>query len=291
MAGFSYQQHHHAPVAKEFQHDSNTIESGTLFSPNFPHECLQASPLNAEMIFETIHDDDNSSAKVPFISTTDHSSTIVRHNSSSSRVVDLQYCEENRYSQEMTPTLWQSRRHSSPTIKLKRESSVQKLKPDSSVSRNAKRVRPAKKQKKVPVELPTGCVHVRARRGEATDSHSLAERVRRQKISSKMKLLQSLVPGCDKITGKALVLDEIIRYVQSLKDRVQSFEAQLNLINGAFINEFEVNFNTETQAWQELFSSELQLPSILDSGSSLLPSDVEQTDVPAALLQPYLKHY
>ena len=60
---------------------------------------------------------------------------------------------------------------------LKRESSGQKLNPGSSVSRNAKRVRPAKKQKKVPVELPTGCVHVRARRGEATDNHSLAERV------------------------------------------------------------------------------------------------------------------
>jgi hypothetical protein len=31
--------------------------------------------------------------------------------------------------------------------------------------------------KKVPEEPPTGYVHVRARRGQATDSHSLAERV------------------------------------------------------------------------------------------------------------------
>jgi len=60
---------------------------------------------------------------------------------------------------------------------VKRESKRQKLNLNSSVSRNAKRVRPAKKQKKVPVEPPTGYVHVRARRGEATDSHSLAERV------------------------------------------------------------------------------------------------------------------
>ncbi|KAJ6705174.1 PROTEIN BICAUDAL C-like protein 1-A-LIKE [Salix purpurea] len=241
MEGFSYQQHHHASVVDEFQHDSNTIKSGTLFSPNLLHECLQ-------------------------------------------------YGEENRDSHDeaMTPTWWQLRKHSSPPIKLKRESSGQKLNPGSSVSRNAKRVRPAKKQKKVPVELPAGCVHVRARRGEATDNHSLAERARRQKISSKMKLLQSLVPGCDKITGKALVLDEIIRYVQSLKDRVQSFEAHLDLINGAFINEFEVNFNKETRSWQELFSSELQLPSILESGSSLLRSDVEKTDAPAAFLQPHL---
>ncbi|MQL90372.1 hypothetical protein Taro_022971 [Colocasia esculenta] len=41
-------------------------------------------------------------------------------------------------------------------------------------------------------------VHVRARRGQATDSHSLAERARREKINARMKLLQELVPGCNK---------------------------------------------------------------------------------------------
>nr|GMD77195.1 transcription factor bHLH49 isoform X1 [Ipomoea batatas] len=41
-------------------------------------------------------------------------------------------------------------------------------------------------------------IHVRARRGQATNSHSLAERVRREKISQRMKLLQDLVPGCNK---------------------------------------------------------------------------------------------
>jgi hypothetical protein len=82
------------------------------------------------------------------------------------------------------------------------------------------------------LELPKDCIHVRARRGEATDSHSLAERVqflgisnalflqsymvfavcfssvvsclkiqvRREKISQRMKLLQDLVPGCNKVT-------------------------------------------------------------------------------------------
>ncbi|KAK0574035.1 hypothetical protein LWI29_017309 [Acer saccharum] len=81
--------------------------------------------------------------------------------------------------------------------------------------------RSAKKQKKVCVEVPSGYVHVRQRRGQATDSHSLAERVRRQKISVRMKLLQSLVPGCDEMTGKALILDEIIRYVMTLQSQVQ----------------------------------------------------------------------
>lgn len=64
-------------------------------------------------------------------------------------------------------------------------------------------------------------IHVRARRGQATDSHSLAERVRREKMSERMKFLQDLVPGCRKVTGKAVMLDEIINYVQSLQRQVE----------------------------------------------------------------------
>ncbi|PPD91645.1 hypothetical protein GOBAR_DD11400 [Gossypium barbadense] len=37
-----------------------------------------------------------------------------------------------------------------------------------------------------------------------------------------MKLLQELVPGCNKISGTALVLDEIINHVQSLQRQVES---------------------------------------------------------------------
>ncbi|GJN38505.1 hypothetical protein PR202_gb27554 [Eleusine coracana subsp. coracana] len=70
-------------------------------------------------------------------------------------------------------------------------------------------------------EAPKGYIHVRARRGQATDSHSLAERVRRERISERMRVLQALVPGCDKVTGKALILDEIINYVQSLQNQVE----------------------------------------------------------------------
>ncbi|KAF8049435.1 hypothetical protein N665_2211s0006 [Sinapis alba] len=64
-------------------------------------------------------------------------------------------------------------------------------------------------------------IHVRARRGQATDSHSIAERARREKISERMKYLQALVPGCDKITSKAGMLDEIINYVLPLKRQVE----------------------------------------------------------------------
>ncbi|XP_064991418.1 transcription factor BHLH094-like isoform X2 [Musa acuminata AAA Group] len=65
------------------------------------------------------------------------------------------------------------------------------------------------------------CTHVRAKRGQATNSHSLAERIRREKISERMRLLQDLVPGCSKINGKALMLEEIINYVQSLQRQVE----------------------------------------------------------------------
>ncbi|KAA0045545.1 transcription factor bHLH78 [Cucumis melo var. makuwa] len=74
-------------------------------------------------------------------------------------------------------------------------------------------------------------VHVRARRGQATDSHSLAERARREKISERMKYLQNLVPGCNKIAGKAGMLDEIINYVQSLQQQVEFLSMKVAALN------------------------------------------------------------
>ncbi|BFG38191.1 hypothetical protein CerSpe_244650 [Prunus speciosa] len=74
-------------------------------------------------------------------------------------------------------------------------------------------------------------VHVRARRGQATDNHSLAERARREKINARMKLLQELVPGCNKISGTALVLDEIINHVQSLQRQVEFLSMRLAAVN------------------------------------------------------------
>ncbi|CAN6462667.1 unnamed protein product [Victoria cruziana] len=82
-----------------------------------------------------------------------------------------------------------------------------------------------------PTEPPKDYIHVRARRGQATDSHSLAERVRREKISERMKFLQDLVPGCNKVTGKAVMLDEIINYVQSLQRQVEFLSMKLATVN------------------------------------------------------------
>ncbi|XP_024523493.1 transcription factor bHLH66-like isoform X2 [Selaginella moellendorffii] len=57
---------------------------------------------------------------------------------------------------------------------------------------------------------------VRARRGQATDPHSIAERQRRERIAERMKELQGLVPNANK-TDKAIMLDEIIEYVKFLQ--------------------------------------------------------------------------
>ncbi|VVA96806.1 unnamed protein product [Arabis nemorensis] len=92
-------------------------------------------------------------------------------------------------------------------------------------------------------------IHVRARRGQATDSHSLAERVRREKISERMKLLQDLVPGCNKVTGKALMLDEIINYVQSLQRQVEFLSMKLSSVNT------RLDFNMEALVSKDIFPS------------------------------------
>ncbi|KAJ6672179.1 STEROL REGULATORY ELEMENT-BINDING PROTEIN [Salix viminalis] len=117
-----------------------------------------------------------------------------------------------------------------------------------------------KAEKKVPEEPSTGYVHVRARRGQATDSHSLAERVRREKISERMKMLQRLVPGCDKVTGKALMLDEIINYVQSLQNQVEFLSMKLASANPLFYD-----FGMELDAF-------MIKPESLSSMSPPLPS-------------------
>ncbi|KAI4990316.1 hypothetical protein ZWY2020_038679 [Hordeum vulgare] len=61
---------------------------------------------------------------------------------------------------------------------------------------------------------------VRARRGQATDPHSIAERLRRERIAERMKALQELVPNANK-TDKATMLDEIIDYVKFLQLQVK----------------------------------------------------------------------
>lgn len=97
-------------------------------------------------------------------------------------------------------------------------------------------------------------IHVRARRGQATDSHSLAERVRREKISERMKILQDLVPGCNKVTGKALMLDEIINYVQSLQHQVKFLSMKLASVNTS------PDYKVDALMSKEMFQSNEAIP-------------------------------
>ncbi|XP_010427669.1 PREDICTED: transcription factor bHLH60-like [Camelina sativa] len=105
---------------------------------------------------------------------------------------------------------------------------------DKKVKSSTKKNKSSEETEKLPY------VHVRARRGQATDSHSLAERARREKINARMKLLQELVPGCDKIQGTALVLDEIINHVQSLQRQVEMLSMRLAAVNP------RIDFNLDT---------------------------------------------
>nr|CAA8286974.1 Unknown [Brassica rapa]CAA8287941.1 Unknown [Brassica rapa]CAA8392558.1 Unknown [Brassica rapa]CAA8404243.1 Unknown [Brassica rapa] len=108
-----------------------------------------------------------------------------------------------------------------------------------------------KQQGKQTSDPKDGYIHVRARRGQATNSHSLAERVRREKISERMKFLQDLVPGCNKVTGKAVMLDEIINYVQSLQRQVEFLSMKLATVNP------QMDFNLESLLAKDV--RELQL--------------------------------
>ncbi|MCO5607997.1 hypothetical protein L7F22_062200 [Adiantum nelumboides] len=110
-------------------------------------------------------------------------------------------------------------------------------------------------------------IHVRARRGQATDSHSLAERVRREKISERMKYLQDLVPSCIKVTGKAMMLDEIINYVQSLQRQVEFLSMKLAAVPPSRL---EFSFD-------DLFGKKAMQPSHVNApNTNILRSDVAE---------------
>ncbi|KAE9619025.1 hypothetical protein Lal_00046970 [Lupinus albus] len=72
----------------------------------------------------------------------------------------------------------------------------------------------------MPQQPPGIRPRVRARRGQATDPHSIAERLRRERIAERMKALQELVPSINK-TDRAAMLDEIMEYVKFLRLQVK----------------------------------------------------------------------
>ncbi|CAI7932253.1 unnamed protein product [Closterium sp. NIES-54] len=67
---------------------------------------------------------------------------------------------------------------------------------------------------------------VRAKRGQATHPRSIAERVRRSRISDKMKLLADLIPGMDRQVNAADMLEDAIEYVRHLQRQIEVVRSQ-----------------------------------------------------------------
>ncbi|KAI3929404.1 hypothetical protein MKW92_030976 [Papaver armeniacum] len=63
---------------------------------------------------------------------------------------------------------------------------------------------------------------IRAKRGCATHPRSIAERVRRTRISERMRKLQELVPNMDKQTNTADMLDLAVEYIKDLQTQVKT---------------------------------------------------------------------
>ncbi|GMJ01453.1 hypothetical protein HRI_003814600 [Hibiscus trionum] len=63
---------------------------------------------------------------------------------------------------------------------------------------------------------------IRAKRGCATHPRSIAERVRRTRISERMRKLQDLFPSIDKQTNTADMLDMAVEYIKDLQRQVKT---------------------------------------------------------------------
>ncbi|KAL3512521.1 hypothetical protein ACH5RR_025238 [Cinchona calisaya] len=253
MAAFSYQQHqtslHHEPSVY-LQSSQMSRISGLLEDQNnnittlFPHQFYQPQslheiPAKSNTINESSCFLDQQGIKVTNFSNNGTTSLTNKTCTDSSSVTDK--IESGEQVTQKAPVMEKKRKtKEGPTVNSAQSKAIEKkqrkggrvLTEDE--EKKSKEYKKDEKKKAAAQDAPTGYIHVRARRGQATDSHSLAERVRREKISERMKLLQALVPGCDKVTGKALMLDEIINYVQSLQNQVEFLSMKLASLNPMF---------------------------------------------------------
>ncbi|CAK8568079.1 unnamed protein product [Lathyrus sativus] len=220
MAAFSYQ---YNPFLVDHSH------SPFMFNIN-----TTSPPLPLPSQFHPLHQDiincvDHQSSKVNTVTENEPSSLTKNISPQSSMVLDKLETGDEQVTQKLNPTEKKRRTRNNGPFSTKPKS-----REIAAEGRNKKQKKNKEDERKCLDEPPTGYIHVRARRGQATDSHSLAERVRREKISERMKKLQQLVPGCDKVTGKALMLDEIINYVQSLQNQVEFLSMKLTSVNPMF---------------------------------------------------------
>nr|XP_004298536.2 PREDICTED: transcription factor bHLH137 [Fragaria vesca subsp. vesca] len=240
MAAFSFQHLLHHPFLFDSILFPGTPNSTNTNNLHFSQSHYPSEPLVEQMnipgdqsarVAESSSCIDQSSAKIATFSDNEPSVTKKQSPESSSVVDKLETGEQ--VTQKVTTPIERKRRTRNCSSPSSAQSKVKKQK---KAEEEKKSKAEKKEQKKAvqEVEPPTGYIHVRARRGQATDSHSLAERVRREKISERMKMLQRLVPGCDKVTGRAVMLDEIINYVQSLQNQVEFLSMKLASVNPMF---------------------------------------------------------
>ncbi|KAE8123801.1 hypothetical protein FH972_018726 [Carpinus fangiana] len=289
MAAFSYQ-HHPFPIESIFLPNTPPIKMSSFmeenintssFSQFYPLEPTQEIPVDVRIHERSCLDhgskvSDNKPSLAKKQST--ESSAVVDKLDSGEQVTEKVTSTEKKrknrngvsmtYAQSKDPTEGKNKKQKKCNGALK-EGEEKKPKTEK------------KDQKKFPEEPPTGYIHVRARRGQATDSHSLAERVRREKISQRLKILQRLVPGCEKVAGKALMLDEIINYVQSLQNQVEFLSMKLASVNPMFYD-FGMDLDELIMARPEsLTSMASALPSLAQCGPSQ-PTAFADTTTPTA---------
>ncbi|KAK9117659.1 hypothetical protein Sjap_016606 [Stephania japonica] len=272
MAAFSYQHHHHTTTSTSTSPTPNPLlDDSPVFLPNYNSiDDNKTSTLMGEEsgdhlnnfsscfpYYANVDDHDlsclgNESRPSSNCVSSDHQQRqiINKQADSSSMVIDLE-CSSDKGNSVPIEKKMRSRDGSCSTSAQSKDSNntleEKKLKKRGRGVKDmeqkiGKAERKSKRKSTNEQPPPSGYVHVRARRGEATDSHSLAERVRREKISKRLKMLQGLVPGCDKVASKALMLDEIINYVQSLQHQVEFLSMKLASLTPLFCD-FGPSFN------------------------------------------------
>lgn len=214
MAAFSYHQHNNSYLLDQ-----------TVSFPNTS---------STTQLQYRLHNDDHQVVLPPVANNLQHSpassmSMVVddHNNVDTSGINDHFILAKKRKDKQISSSLNHAQSKDTSNLRLKK----QKKSNDFQKGKKKKNASSEQEEEEEEEEGAVGYIHVRARRGQATDSHSLAERVRREKISERMKLLQAIVPGCDKVTGKALMLDEIINYVQSLQNQVEFLSMKLASVN------------------------------------------------------------
>lgn len=177
--------------------------------------------------FRRLSDCTGKSETFPVLYMQDNSSVVVPPAATNQTISNENNRREKKRKAKVANTPYSSSTNSSPQVsangKMERNN-----------SRKGKKVKNTENEEEN--EKPREVVHVRAKRGQATDSHSLAERVRREKINERLRCLQDIVPGCYKTMGMAVMLDEIINYVQSLQNQVEFLSMKLTA--ASTVNDF-----------------------------------------------------